>query len=94
MMVVSLVHPITTPSPMVVVLLDMVIDVSDVLYENAKLPILVTLLGITTDTSDLQDWNAPPPILVTLLAMIILVVPLLQHPCAPGVLHTTCDTLL
>ena len=45
----NLLHPVNAPSPRLVTLLGMVIDVKLVQFWNAFFPILVTLVGIVTD---------------------------------------------
>ena len=51
--------------PIVVTLVGMITDASDVQPSKADSPIVVTLFGMITDTSDVQPPNAHLPITVT-----------------------------
>ena len=66
-----LLHPLKASSPMALMLLGMVIEVSAEQLEKALEPIDVTLLGISIDVSSEQYAKALEPIDVTLLGMMI-----------------------
>jgi len=77
---------------MIVTLVGIVTDVSDVHDSKAPAAIVVTLVGIITDVSPVHPQNVDMPILVVLLAKVMtqgVVVHRLQQSLASLLLHVT-----